>query len=190
MDEYKHNINLAWDLPFKDHGIDIGDVSERKELRKRLNCKPFKWYLDNVYPLLDPWDNILAYGGLKNLDANMCVDQGPVPGHTPISYACHYYGPQKTYFRESGELYIGGIKSHKYNANRCLTDDGGKDNEPGLNNCKESLQKGLGIYWEFTQGKQFKNKQTGRCLEIIKRKLVVQECTGQRWEIQHVIKPF
>ncbi|CAL8324739.1 unnamed protein product, partial [Gadus morhua 'NCC'] len=172
MDDYKHNVNLAWNLPFKDHGIDIGDVSERKELRKRLNCKPFKWYLDHVYPLLDTLDNILAYGGLKNLNANMCLDQGPVPGHTPIAYSCFYYMPQNTYFRETGELYIGGIKSHKYNFNRCLTDDGNKDNEPGLNDCHESLQKRIGIYWDFTQGKEFKNKQTGRCLEIIKSKLL------------------
>ncbi|XP_056454580.1 probable polypeptide N-acetylgalactosaminyltransferase 8 isoform X1 [Gadus chalcogrammus] len=190
MDEYKHNVNLAWNLPFKDHGIDFGDVSERKELRKRLNCKPFKWYLDNVYPLLDSWDDILAYGGLKNLDANMCVDQGPVPGHTPIAYHCYYYMPQYTYFRGTGELYIGGIKSHKYNANRCLTDSGNNDNEPGLNDCHDALQKQIGIYWDFTQGKELKNKQTGRCLEIVKGKLLLQECTGQRWEIQNVIKPF
>ncbi|KAL7402767.1 hypothetical protein ABVT39_019748 [Epinephelus coioides] len=190
MDEYKHNINLAWNLPFENHGIDIGDVSERKKLRERLKCKPFKWYLENVYPKLDPWDDLLGYGGMKNLDADMCVDQGPVPGHTPIAYHCYYYGPQYTYYRSAGELYIGGLKSHKYNDNRCLTDIGQKETEPGLYNCREAMQKGMGIYWDFTQGKELKNKQTKRCLEIINGKLLIQECSGQRWEIQNIIKAF
>lgn len=190
MDEYKHNVNLAWNIPIKNHGIDIGDVSERKALRQRLKCKPFKWYLENVYPKLDPWADLVAYGGFKNLDAKLCVDQGPVPGDTPIAFHCYYYGPQHIFYRSSGEFYVGGIKSHKYNNNRCLTDRGNNETVPGLFDCKEAVLKGMSIHWHFSQGKELKNKKTKRCLEIHKEKLVIQECTGQRWTVQNILKDF
>uniref|UniRef100_A0A3B3XX18 Polypeptide N-acetylgalactosaminyltransferase n=1 Tax=Poecilia mexicana TaxID=48701 RepID=A0A3B3XX18_9TELE len=54
LDEYK-------DL-FYGHGyqhlldkkvIDIGNLTEQIELRKKLKCKSFKWYLDNVFPDMD-----------------------------------------------------------------------------------------------------------------------------------------
>ncbi|KAI4803405.1 hypothetical protein KUCAC02_006954 [Chaenocephalus aceratus] len=193
MDDYKNNVNIAWNLPFENHGIDIGDVSERKKLRERLNCKPFQWYLDNVYPMLDPLKDLLAYGALVNdLMPKFCIDQGPMSGNTPIVYGCHYQFSQHCYYRTNGQLYIGGIKSHKYNSNRCLSDPG-SGVHPGLYECKMAKQKKFHILWDFKQDGAIQNRETKRCLEIMMAgysnyKLVVQQCTSQRWKIQYLIK--
>lgn len=46
----------------QDSGIDIGDISERKALRKKLQCKTFRWYLVSVYPEMRMYSDTIAYG--------------------------------------------------------------------------------------------------------------------------------
>lgn len=112
---------------------------------------------------------------INDLKPELCVDQGPMPGNTPILYGCHFYSTQvcldikclqtggdfvfvgnccslvqHCFYRSDGQLYIGGIKSHKYNSNRCLVDPF-SGLYPGLYDCKIAKQKDFHMLWDFTQ---------------------------------------
>ncbi|XP_042351826.1 probable polypeptide N-acetylgalactosaminyltransferase 8 [Plectropomus leopardus] len=195
LDDYKKNVHIAWNIPLKNHGIDIGDVSERKRLREKLKCKPFKWYLDNIYTSLETWDNILGYGVLKStLLRSHCMDQGAVPGNIPILYECHFEQAQQCFYNSDGEIIIGGIKSHNYNTNRCLVDPG-TGRTPTLQDCQLAKLKQLHMHWDFKQGQAIINKATKRCLEVAEGEssvyeVIIQQCSGQSWRIQHLITSF
>lgn len=62
MDEYKEYF---YDRTGHNKG-DFGNISERVQLRKDLNCKPFKWYLENIYPELVVPNDTVAHGEVKH----------------------------------------------------------------------------------------------------------------------------
>ncbi|XP_068017016.1 probable polypeptide N-acetylgalactosaminyltransferase 8 isoform X2 [Melanerpes formicivorus] len=160
MDEYKDMVYIAWNLPLENHGIDLGDVSSRKELRKKLNCKGFDWYIKNIYPNLVFLPNIVGYGTMRNtLNGDFCVDQGAVPGHTPILYPCHRYSSQLIFYQTSGEMYVGGLHARRNSVERCLTDPGSGD-LPVLEKCGIAVTKSLNMLWDFKQ-----HYQTTGCLK-------------------------
>lgn len=193
MDEYKYMVYFVWNIPLQNSGIDYGDISSRIALREKLKCKSFDWYLKNVYPALKPIHNIVAYGRMKNsLDQNICLDQGPIPGNTPIMHSCHVYSPQYTYYHLTGEFYVGGLFAEKDVDDRCLTDPGFGE-KPTLEPCSKAAKNGLHIHWDFKQGRAVRNRATQRCLEIKKDTSgyfvpVLQTCTTQGWTIQHTVR--
>lgn len=52
LDEYKELFyGHAYHLLLKN--VDVGDLTQQIQLRKKLQCKSFRWYLENVYPDLE-----------------------------------------------------------------------------------------------------------------------------------------
>lgn len=81
-----------------------GDISKRLELRSRLQCKSFSWFLKNVYPeVFMPDLNPLRFGAVKNVGKDSCLDAGGENnegGKQLIMYPCHGQGGNQ-YFEYS-----------------------------------------------------------------------------------------
>ncbi|XP_068565334.1 polypeptide N-acetylgalactosaminyltransferase 14 [Cebidichthys violaceus] len=60
-------------------GKSYGDIRGRVELRKKLKCKSFKWYLDNVYPELKVPDDSDSQSGVIKQRQN-CLESRRLEG--------------------------------------------------------------------------------------------------------------
>ncbi|EZG57967.1 putative polypeptide N-acetylgalactosaminyltransferase [Gregarina niphandrodes] len=130
LDEYFEIFNIvSGNLP---KGMDVGDLSMVWEVRKRLDCKPFKWFLDNV--AVDVWVPNLEtarrgslfsagsvhQGGRATDDSDEYVDeQGRIIAGTcldnlqtkdtgPVgTYGCHGQKGSQSFLLDDGLLRVG-----------------------------------------------------------------------------------
>ncbi|KAM6926887.1 polypeptide N-acetylgalactosaminyltransferase 18-like [Lycodopsis pacificus] len=193
MDQYKSHVYMAWNVPLQKSGIDIGDITERKALRSRLQCRPFSWFLSNIYPELRSYSNTVAYGVLKNnLRDNLCLDQGPDTDNVPIMYLCHGMTPQNVYYSSSQQLHLGVLSpTIDDDDNKCLVD---VNSRPRLLECSYAATKHMKLTWTFTQGGSIQNMESLGCLELVESRqpevtfqLVIQDCTDQKWTITNIL---
>jgi len=70
MDEYKTFYYAA--VPSAKH-VPFGNIKQRLELKERQKCKPFRWFLENVYPELKvPHATDVAFGSIRQ--GGLCMD--------------------------------------------------------------------------------------------------------------------
>uniref|UniRef100_A0A1I7YGV5 Polypeptide N-acetylgalactosaminyltransferase n=1 Tax=Steinernema glaseri TaxID=37863 RepID=A0A1I7YGV5_9BILA len=72
MDDYKRYY-YKWRNVTED--TDYGDVSDRVALRKRLNCKSFQWYMENVFPEQFVPGEAIGSGEIRSkANRSLCLD--------------------------------------------------------------------------------------------------------------------
>uniref|UniRef100_A0A4W2E2P9 Polypeptide N-acetylgalactosaminyltransferase n=2 Tax=Pecora TaxID=35500 RepID=A0A4W2E2P9_BOBOX len=183
MDEYKNFYYAA--VPSA-RNVPYGNIQSRLELRKKLNCKPFKWYLENVYPELRvPDHQDIAFGALQQ--GTNCLDTlGHFADGVVGVYECHNAGGNQ-------EWALTKEKSVKH-MDLCLTV---VDRAPGslikLQGCREndSRQK-----WEQIEGNsKLRHVGSNLCLDSRAAKtggLSVEVCgpaLSQQWKFSLNLQP-
>lgn len=93
MDEYKNYIYERRRGVFEE--VDEGDLTAQKDLRQKLKCKPFKWFMEVIafdllkeHPPVEPPE--YAYGVIQNVAVpNFCVDSMNNPLYSSVGlYSC------------------------------------------------------------------------------------------------------
>ncbi|KAH9508567.1 Polypeptide N-acetylgalactosaminyltransferase 13 [Bulinus truncatus] len=95
MDEYKdffYKINPGV------RATEYGDVTNRKELREKLNCKSFRWYLENIYPESQLPIDYHSLGEIKHKSTSLCLDtMGRKSGEKVGLERCHGQGGNQVF---------------------------------------------------------------------------------------------
>ncbi|XP_054643708.1 polypeptide N-acetylgalactosaminyltransferase 13 isoform X1 [Dunckerocampus dactyliophorus] len=105
----KNNRRLAevWMDDFKDFfyvispgvmRVNYGDVSSRKALREALKCKPFSWYLENIYPDSQIPRRYYSLGEIRNVETNQCLDNMGRKENDKVGFFnCHGIGGNQVF---------------------------------------------------------------------------------------------
>ncbi|TEA30565.1 hypothetical protein DBR06_SOUSAS24710010, partial [Sousa chinensis] len=78
--------------------VDYGDVSVRRTLRENLKCKPFSWYLENIYPDSQIPRRYYSLGEIRNVETNQCLDNmGRKENEKVGIFNCHGMGGNQVF---------------------------------------------------------------------------------------------
>ncbi|XP_043554079.1 polypeptide N-acetylgalactosaminyltransferase 11-like [Chiloscyllium plagiosum] len=204
MDEYKEQyLSLRPDLRKQNYG----DISERLELRKKLNCTSFKWYLDNVYPEMKinglngkarmqqpifmnknpKRSKILQRGRLYNLQTSKCLVAQKYPdqkGGIVVVKECDWTDSNQVWvYNEEHDLILANLL--------CLDmSETHSSDSPRLMKCHGS---GGSQHWTLGANNSLYQISAGQCLKVIdpdnpKGYVAMAICDGsrsQQWKLDN-----
>ncbi|XP_030624152.1 polypeptide N-acetylgalactosaminyltransferase 11 [Chanos chanos] len=201
MDDYKEQyFALRPEL----RNREFGDIGERVALRQRLQCRSFKWYLDNIYPEMQVSSpnnkpqqpvfvnkglrrpRVLQRGRLRNLLADKClVAQGrpSQKGGAVVVRDCDSRDPEQEWtYDEEHELILAGLLCLDMSEIR-------SSDPPRLMKCHGS---GGSQQWTLGKSNRLYQVSVGQCLAVVdpfshKGYVAMAICDGspsQQWQLE------
>ncbi|XP_020635415.1 polypeptide N-acetylgalactosaminyltransferase 11 [Pogona vitticeps] len=201
MDEYKEQyFALRPELRTRNYG----NITERIELRKKLNCKSFKWYLDNIYPEMQisgpnakgqppvffnkgqKRPKTLQRGRLHHLQSNKCLVAQSSPsqkGGLVVVRECDYSDQNQVWlYNEDHELILNNLLCLDMSETR--TSD-----PPRLMKCHGS---GGSQQWVLGKNNRLYQVSVGQCMKVVdplslKGYVTMAICDGslpQQWRLE------
>lgn len=152
MDEYKRFYYAARPMA---RSVNYGNVQSRKDLRKKLQCKPFKWFLETVYPELQvPESQDVSFGELKQ--GRKCLDTlGSLAGGSVGMYDCHGQAGNQEWALTK--------KNTVRHLDLCLSvPDATPGKQVKIEGCREGDTQQV---WDHTSERTLKHRQSGMCLD-------------------------
>ncbi|KAK3908178.1 Putative polypeptide N-acetylgalactosaminyltransferase 9 [Frankliniella fusca] len=151
----------------KDLG-DYGDVTMRKDLRKRLGCKSFKWYLDNIYPELFVPGEAVASGEVRNMGfgGKTCLDSPARKNdlHKPAGlYPCHGQGGNQVRNGDSG---------------MCLDSEASEEDYHKPLGVWQCHMEGGNQYWMLSKTGEVRRDEA--CLDYSGQDVILYPCHGSK----------
>merc|ERR1719379_3240696 len=139
---------------------DYGDVSEQVALRKRLKCKSFQWYLDNVFPDHAVLSHVTTIG---QPDRGVCLDtMGKTEGDSDVGlYMCHEPDGNQRFQIDASEDSYSKIIFEANGEDRCLQMDPHRGGKIILGDCGSQF-----AFWSTNGKGEIRAANSDRCMHI------------------------